>query len=406
LHCAVLGGHESAAALLIRAGAEPPSGFQVSPLYLAAAQGHDKLTAVLVTQYSLNSDAMPPPDASALMHAAEKNNAGVVRELLRCPNIDVNAEDGVDRETALWRAAGAGHEPVVKLLLSHPDVDVNAKDVSRRSPLTYALLRKQRHTAKLLLESPRTERNSRDFNGNTPLMLAVREGYADVVDTLLAYDDVDIDAWINAYGQSAFGMAAAHGCLNVIEAMSRRPGFRIDNNEWSGVPPPLLAPGGDSNDREAVAISLAQNVDVNPRDGRGYTPLMKAAQANNISIMNLLLRHHSVAVNCRGNDGRTALILAARSAGMSGPSESVQLLLDRQEIEVHARDNQGRTALTHAAAHQNAGVVQQFLQLREPLKWPTENHILEALLIAQTEGTPEIAQLLQESLDSYWSGYL
>ncbi|KAF8223539.1 ankyrin [Tricholoma matsutake] len=95
------------------------------------------------------------------MAAAESGHHEVVKILLGTTEVDVNAIDSKDEQTALSRAAESGHNTVVKLLLEAANVDLNAGNI----PF-----------------------------GQTALCLAAKNGHDAVVKVLLDTGKVDVAA--------------------------------------------------------------------------------------------------------------------------------------------------------------------------------------------------------------------
>lgn len=93
---AAIAGNEAAAALLLSVGAEPDAtdGPLNTPLTCAAVFGHDGMTGLLLAQASVKMENAKSGDGrSALAHAVRRIHVGVVGELLKRPDIDVNEMD-------------------------------------------------------------------------------------------------------------------------------------------------------------------------------------------------------------------------------------------------------------------------------------------------------------------------
>ncbi len=81
-------------------------------------------------------------------------------------------------------------------------------------------------------------------------------------------------------------------------------------------------------------------VDVNVQDDEGRTALMFAARWGNEKPVELLLKHPGIKVNMQDEGGWTALMLAA----FWEHKKCVELLLNHPKIDVNVRNNDGRTA--------------------------------------------------------------
>lgn len=87
---------------------------------------------------------------TALHHAVERNDKGMVELLLKIADIDVNAKKNRNGYTALHRAVDLGHTDMVELLLKTPRVDANAVDTDGGTALHHAESRGYLHIVNLL----------------------------------------------------------------------------------------------------------------------------------------------------------------------------------------------------------------------------------------------------------------
>lgn len=400
LHCAAVSGNEAAASLLLNVGAitNPMDIHEQTPLFLAVTQGHTNVTALLLAQESVNRDPVSgDSDISALLYAAERNNVGVVKQLLEQPaGIDVNREDPDFHYPPLSKAAESGYESMVELLLSHPDVDVNLSTMGK-TPLECACEAGQANTVKLLLACPRVDKNIRYGTGFTPLITAALSGHEDVVKELLAYEEVEVNLRTTEVpdwdGFSALGSAASHGQEEAVKVLLEDPRVEIDNREGLGLTPLMLAAGSWSE--QIVEMLLARNVDVNARSHSWATPLFRAADEGDEIMVTRLLNHPEVDVNAPNNTGETPLMMAADK----GHVEIVRLLLKHPQIQVHISDDDEVSALLFAASEGSIEVVELLLERSEGAE-PTEAHLREALDEAQESGAEQVVQLLSSKLNS------
>lgn len=106
-----------------------------TPLLIVAVQsGHIPVVETLLKGGAI-VDSIDPESYTALMRAAEKNDADIVEILLRR-----NASTRVQNrqgQTALMIASGRGYADIVKLLLDKK-ADPNMRDFTGRSALSYA----------------------------------------------------------------------------------------------------------------------------------------------------------------------------------------------------------------------------------------------------------------------------
>ena len=99
-------------------------------------------------------------------------------------------------------------------------------------------------------------------------------------------------------------------------------------------------------------LSEGEQIDVDSRDGAGWTALMHAASAGHDAVVRLLL-DAGASVHLANEAQRTALHLAARN----GRTETVRLLLEGG-ADFAARDGDGRTPLFLAIERGRAEVIE------------------------------------------------
>jgi uncharacterized protein len=91
---------------------------------------------------------------------------------------------------------------------------------------------------------------------------------------------------------------------------------------------------------------LSQGVGVEGRGNDGRTALMVAAGAGRVDMLTFLVERGRAEVEARDGAGMTALLAAAEA----GRAEAVECLIKRHRSRVDAKDDQGRTALHLATA--------------------------------------------------------
>jgi ankyrin repeat protein len=171
-------------------------------------------------------------------------------------------------------------------------------------------------------------------NGKTALMLAARNRQLDRVTTLL---DAGADATrANDNGGTPLMYAALGGDPRIVRLLLDHD---VDlnakaENGWSAVM--IAAAKGYV---EVVRMLMDEGADPTLVDVYGWTPLMRAGFENRTSVVKLLLQHDRVDINRRGENGLTALHLAATQ----GHVEIVRLLVEHG-ADPNIKDNFDRTA--------------------------------------------------------------
>ena len=106
-----------------------------------------------------------------------------------------------------------------------------------------------------------------------------------------------------------------------------------------------LLKAAEAGDNRAIETLLAEGVQIDSRDRRGFTPLMYAAANDRVETINLLIVR-GAEVNARSDIGETALICAVRYG--RGRPETVKALLDAGADPTIVMED-GGTALSWAS---------------------------------------------------------
>ena len=249
-------------------------------------------------------------DALSLLEAAGRGDVEEVKRMLI--RVDPNTRDICGR-APLHYAAREGRVEAIKLLLERGAYP-NAWDNGDKTSLHYAAERGDVEIVRLLLEKGAYP-NARDYRGRTPLRYAAEYGYSDIVRLLLE-----------------------HGTLSLFDAVTK-------------------------GDVEGVKLWLERGVDPNVKVG-GSTPLHVAAERGYVEIVELLLSEvgRGVEVDARDGRGFTPLQYACFGLLHAGPVSvgryrDVVVALLRRGADPDVRDEEGNTVLHWAASRGHGWVV-------------------------------------------------
>jgi len=244
-----------------------------------------------------------------------------------------------------------------RLLDAHPQ-DLNALGGYYNTPLHAAINKRHLSVVLLLLERGASV-ESLDRHGRTALYTASSLGYAEVVQSLVAWKadlKVTFDDWegiLNTVRRTPLLAASRHGRLESARVLLEH-GADVNNRDEHGMSPLHLASRYPSND--LVRLLLLHHADLKALDARGNTALHQASHFGQITVVMLLLEE-GADVNARNNLGLTPLHYAAND----GHLEVVQLLLDHS-ADVKAPKENGWTALHIAAYWGHLHVVEVLLK--------------------------------------------
>ncbi len=204
------------------------------------------------------------------------------------------------RTERLLAAAAAGDTPTILALLGE-GIDVDARGKNDVTALMTAVSCRKEETVLALLAGG-ADAGLRDRRGSTALA----------------------NAETSAMPRAIASLAAATGAIDARDPEGRTALFRLADS------PMYLA---------AMQAFIAAGADVDAADAKGQTPLMRAARANAIEIVDLLLRSGADVAKA-DESGRQAVHYAA----WTREPQALDRLL-RSRADANAADTSGRTPL-------------------------------------------------------------
>ena len=176
-----------------------------------------------------------------LIRTSMKGQVNFVEELLKKPNIDINAQNR-NRESALIAAckypdSRGKTTRIAEKLLEYPDINVNLTDNEKKSALIYTSIRCNPDAVDMLVKHHDINVNQQDKDGRTALIWAAEKGYADVIEKLLQHPDIDVNLKDND-GNCALKLALDEKRFNCIKKILEHPDvdLSIRNKCGAGIP--------------------------------------------------------------------------------------------------------------------------------------------------------------------------
>ena len=262
LHCASYFGIDVMVAALIKvqgSGINQGECRGVTPLILAAQEGHQGAVSLLLARDGINPEKPDSNGGTPLWWASRNGHEGVVRLLLARDDVNPDKPDN-NGGTPLWWASRNGHEGVVRLLLARDDVNPDKPDNSGQTPLWWASLSGYEGVVGLLLARDGINPDKPDNSGRTPLWGASFYGHEGVVRLLLARDDVNPDKPAND-GKTPLWAASSHGHEGVARILLSRGAINPDQPD-NNSPTPL--PCAPSHEHEEVVRPPTSQDNITP----------------------------------------------------------------------------------------------------------------------------------------------
>ncbi|XP_048256997.1 serine/threonine-protein phosphatase 6 regulatory ankyrin repeat subunit C-like isoform X2 [Haliotis rufescens] len=346
-------------------------------------------------------------DWTPLMCAVLSGKKDVLDYLIQT-KVDLTLRDSKN-DTPLHLACRYGNTSIVESLL--PITDVNTRGNNGQTPVMCALLSETKETLDLLVSHnadilltdddnnslnhvachvddvslvvqivPKFDINIRGKHGWTPVMTAAVNGKADLFRLFL--DTLNVDLKLTDDTNNNLLHLACHGG-NVSIVMILLPKFDINSRGNNGWTPVMCAAA--SGVESVFHLLVSHGADVALRDDNNNSAFHLACIGGNISIVKYLLSRTDI--NCQGNHGRTAVMIAALLA-----KQTLFKLLLSKKADITLTDDYNDTVL-HIACQGGNQCIVKYLMPQFDINAPGR-HDRTAVMNAARSGRKDVFFLL------------
>lgn len=260
---------------------------------------------------------------SAFFSAVRKGDITSIKQFLKNGNVDLEAKDPADGNTALFTAAHAGNVEVVNLLLKAGS-DASPPGKSGDYPVENLKIALQKNNPLVIACLLQAGADIPDANGDRMLArLASDPDLLPLAQALLAAQSLSGDAAVDINAVNTFGRSVL---LRAVE----------------------------NGNAPMVRLLLRHGADPASGNASGNSNLMLGLRSANTKILQLLLAHGADVPDVQG---RRILQTAIRQGNLAW----VKHLL-KAGVALNAEDRNGNSALTEAISNGNAGAAKILLQ--------------------------------------------
>ena len=260
-----------------------------NPLHEAAWNGHDNIVRILLNTKKIDINATTHSKSTPLHKAVDRNNVNIIKMLLNAKNIEINAKD-IRGRTSLYHATSFGHEKTVQILLNAKNIDVNATTTEGWTPLHIAAHKNYEGLVKILLDN-NADISAEDTHGWTALKVAISYGQEDTAILLIQRGSPLINT-----GPRAPPLYAA-----CDKTLPRAVKALIGRGESSGQLQAMLEVAYEGHmplhitvfrgSLEIASQLVEAGADINVRSSFQDTPLIEAARAGQLQMVDYLIAH-------------------------------------------------------------------------------------------------------------------
>ncbi|XP_048243258.1 uncharacterized protein LOC124111218 isoform X3 [Haliotis rufescens] len=343
----------------------------LTPVMIAAGHGHQSVFDLLVSEKA-DLTLVDDHGNSLLRLASDCGNTAIVQLVLSPSNINTRGKYGF---TPVMVAAAAGHQSVFDLLVSEK------ADLTLVDDYGISLFRRAcdgGNTAIVQHVFSSSDINTRGPNGDTPVMIAASLGYQRLFD-LLVSKKADLTL-VDDHGNNLLHRACNGGNTAIVQHVLSP--FNINTRgQFRDTPVMVAARRGH---KSVFDLLVSKKADLTLMDDQGDSLLHLACDGGNTAIVQHVLSPSNI--NTRGRYGYTPVMKAAE-AGQIRLFDIVSATAD-----LTLMDDYGNSLLHHACDGGNTAIVQHVLS---PSNINTRGHVGRTpVIVAACKGHKSVFDLL------------
>ena len=277
------------------------------------------------------------PEVNLIYLCAHMGYAGLLKIALRKTTSSASCEG--DRYVhPLIAASVEGHAESVRVLLDSRGTDINCYERLGRTALSFAVEKGHERVVEMLLTTKGIDARLSMNNAEPPHLYLYRGGKFSILKLLAEHggwypEDLNLGQLHLIVRHKAFSF------LTEIDADICLPDYGVQNNPlvWAAI----------EGFWEFVELLLTQEgIDVNAKNNFGHTTLARSIERGHgdANVMNLLLKHDKIDLNCEPTAGGSILHWAIRCRCKLDTLRALLL----PSLDLNMCDNEGLTALSVA----------------------------------------------------------
>ncbi|XP_032230305.2 transient receptor potential cation channel subfamily A member 1 [Nematostella vectensis] len=370
-----------------------------TPLHCAAhAQNVEAVELLLERRANVN--VLDDREETPLHAAVRTGKIAVINALLNHPKINVNLSGPDTRTTPLHLIAQLDHPTnlaICNSLLSN-NADLLSRDSQNMLAISYSAKKGQHDMMNCFFKYAKEQDRPLpyllydvDSSSSSLLHLAVTSSNSQAVAVCLKHG-ADVHAQRSSDETTAVHIACSRGPYEVVKQILESVSYKFDYALTDHQGLTCLHRAAKFNHSRIVNLLLDQNVEVNPLDDTGKTPLMCAVFRGCEKAASVLIRRNA-SLRVRDNHDRNVAHLAV------GCNATLQLILKHEKLDlslVKEKDKSGSTPLHYAAKGGYPLDVELLLSRKRELASLTNANEDTPLHIAVCNGWLNIVQLLLE----------